>query len=419
MKLLLKKIRGSGIWLYYFCRFAIRQFYRQRGFQIASSLAYATLLSLVPLITVMFGFLGGLPLFEKMGGFIENFIISNFVPAFGDTIQEYLHEASLKTSQLTVTGVTVLIIIALMLLATIDNALNTIWHVKVRRRPATRFLVYWSILTLGPLLVGAGIILTTYVLSLSIVSDVGASLGLELHLLSWIPFLTSAIAFTLLYILLPNCVVSRRHAMIGGMVAALLFEYAKYGFGVYISSYSTYEAIYGAIAVIPIFLIWIYTSWVIVILGAHITFCLSAFRLGAEISGSRGPEWTFADACDVIALLWSAQRAGTALNYAGLRKSGIKLPLHQINEVMNTLDEANWIQMDPKGGWLLSRDMSELTLMDLYRIIPNRIPLRDESSAAAQLTGPLQELLKSYNNDLQQLFGIPFKSILPGYKDPD
>ena len=419
MNLLLKKVRGTSIWLYYFCRFAVRQFYRQRGLQIASSLAYATLLSLVPLITVMFGFLGGLPVFEKVGGFIENFIIANFVPAFGDTIQSYLHEFSLKTSQLTATGVTILIIIALMLLATIDNALNIIWHVQVRRRPAARFLVYWSILTLGPLLVGVGIFLTTYVLSLSIVNDVKASLGLELQLLSWLPFLSSAIAFTLLYILMPNCVVSRRHAIIGGVVAAILFEYAKFGFGVYISSYSTYEAIYGAIAVIPIFLIWIYTSWVIVILGAHITFCLSAFRLGAEIAGSRGPEWTFADACDVIALLWSGQKSGTTLTYAGLRKSGIKLPLHQINEIMNALDEANWIQPDPKGGWLLSRDMSELTLMDLYRIIPNRIPLRDEISKVSPPAGPLQELLKTYNNDLNHLFGIPFKSILPAPKDPD
>ena len=419
MKQLFKKIRGSSIWLYYFCRFAIRQFYRQRGLQIASSLAYATLLSLVPLITVMFGFLGGLPVFEKMGGFIENFIISNFVPAFGGTIQEYLHEFSLKTSQLTVTGVIILIIIALLLLATIDNALNIIWHVQVRRRPAARFLVYWSILTLGPLLVGAGIILTSYVLSLSIVSDVKASLGLEVQLLSWIPFLTSAIAFTLLYILMPNCMVSRRHAIIGGMVAAVLFEYAKYGFGVYISSYSTYEVIYGAIAVIPVFLIWIYTSWVIVILGAHITFCLSAFRLGAEMSGSRGPEWTFADACEVIAVLWSAQRSGTVLTYAGLRNGGSKLPLHQINEIMNALDEANWIQPDPKGGWLLSRDMSELTLMDLYKIIPNRIPLRDEEGKLITANGPLQELLQSYNNDLNRLFGVPFKSILPVMIDPD
>jgi membrane protein len=416
MNPVLKKARGSCIWLYYFCRFAIRQFYRQRGLQIAASLSFTTLLSLVPLFTVIFGFFGGLPLFEKAGGLIENFIISNFVPAFGDTIQAYLHEFALKAADLKATGVVILIIIALMLLATIDNALNIIWHVQVRRRPVTRFLVYWSILTLGPLLVGAGIVLTTYVLSLSIVSDVKDTLGLEAHLLSWIPFLTTAIAFTLLYILLPNCVVSRRHAMLGGLIAAILFEYSKYGFGIYITSYSTYEAIYGAIAVIPVFLIWIYTSWVIVILGAHITFCLSAFRLNAEIMGSRGPEWTFTDACGVITVLWSAQKSGIALTYERLRKSGVKLPLHQINEIMNVLDEANWIQPDNKGNWLLSRDLAELTLMDLYRIIPNRIPLREDAGAALQ-DDPLQELLRAYNHDLNRLFSVPFKSILPAPKD--
>jgi len=419
MKPLIKKVRGSSIWLYYFCRFAIRQFYRQRGLQIASSLAYATLLSLVPLITVMFGFLGGLPMFEKVGGIIENFIIANFVPAFGDTIQAHMHEFSRKTTELTAPGIGILFIIALLLLATIDNALNQIWHVQVRRRPVARYLVYWSILTLGPLLIGAGIILTTYVLSLSIISDVKESLGLQVQLLSWIPFLTTAIAFTLLYILLPNCVVSRRHAILGGLIAALLFEYAKYGFGVYITSYSTYEAIYGAIAVIPVFLIWIYTSWVIVILGAHITFCLTAFRLNAEISGSKGPEWTYADACTVIAVLWSAQKAGAALSYNGLRKSGVNLPLHQVNEIMNALDEANWIQPDTKGHWLLSRDMSELTLMDLYRIIPNRIPLRDDDSPMAAAGEPLRDLLQAYNRDLHRIFDVPFKSILPVTNEPE
>ena len=275
---LLKKFRLVFVWLYYFSRFSVRQFYRQRGLQIASSLAYATLVSLVPLVTVMFRFLKGLPVVENLGTKVQSFIISNFVPGIGDTIQQYLGEFSLAASQLTVTGIAFLIIMALMLLTTIDNALNQIWHVRVRRRPIARFLVYWAILTLGPVLVGLGILSTTYVLSLSFVSDVEATLGLKTRLLSWMPFIASATAFTLLYILMPNCLVSRRHALIGGIIAAALFEFAKAGFVVYVGAVTTYQDIYGAIAVIPMFLMWIYTSWVIVILGAHITFCLSAVR---------------------------------------------------------------------------------------------------------------------------------------------
>ena len=136
IKRLVKKSRALSIWLYYFGRFAVRQFYSQRGLQIASSLAYTTLLSLVPLLTVIYVFLGNLPMFEKFTGTVQNFIFSNFVPAFGDTIQQYLNEFSLKASQLSVTIVAFLFIIALMLLHTIDNALNQIWHVRVQRSPA-------------------------------------------------------------------------------------------------------------------------------------------------------------------------------------------------------------------------------------------------------------------------------------------
>jgi len=405
------KIKYAFIWLYFFGRFAVRQFYQQRGLQIASSLAYTTLLSLVPLITVMFGFLGGLPVFDTMGDSIQSFIFDNFVPAFGDTIQEYLREFAQKASQLTITNIAFLIVIALMLMATIDNALNLIWHVRIRRKPAARFLVYWAILTLGPLLVGIGLLSTTYLLSLSIISEMEATLGLRTLLLSWLPFLTTAVAFTLLYILLPNCFVSGRHALIGGIIAAIIFECAKYGFGVFVKSMGTHEAMYGAIAVIPVFLMWIYISWVVVILGAHITFCLSAFRFSAERSETRDPDWTFIDACRIITVLWSAQQDGKALTIPELRKQRIRSPYYQINEIMETLQQVSWVHRDIGGGWILSRDMSEIKLMDLYRIIPNRFPLEISSFADDEKSRQINELLQKHNNNLTELLSVPFVSI--------
>ncbi|MFT5350023.1 MAG: membrane protein, partial [Gammaproteobacteria bacterium] len=140
---LLNSLQQACLWLFYFSRFSVRQFYRQRGLQIASSLAYATLLALVPLVTVMFGFLSGLSVFENMGDAIQTFIFNNFAPAFGDSVRQYLNEFSQKASKLTTTGIIVLVAIALMLMATIDSALNTIWHVRRRRNPVARFLVYW------------------------------------------------------------------------------------------------------------------------------------------------------------------------------------------------------------------------------------------------------------------------------------
>ncbi len=253
------------------------QFLKRRGFQTASSLAYTTLLSLVPLIAVMFSFFSHMPVFKDINEVIQEFVFNNFVPAFGSTVQDYLIDFSMKASQLTTTGICILIIIALMLMATIDSALNHIWHVSDKRNPTTRFLIYWAILTLGPILLGVGLYSTSYILALPVVDTVDASLQFKTHLLTLTPFITTSIAFFLLYVLVPNCDVKVRNAVIGGIMAALLFELAKFGFGFYVKAVPT-EAIYGALAVMPVFLIWIYLSWVIVLLGAQMAYTLSVFK---------------------------------------------------------------------------------------------------------------------------------------------
>jgi membrane protein len=411
---LIKSIQQSLLWLFYFSRFSIRQFYHQRGLQIASSLAYVTLLALVPLVTVMFGFLGGLSVFEDMGDSVQTFIFNNFAPAFGESIRQYLNDFSQKASKLTTTGIIILIAIALMLMATIDSALNTIWHVRHRRNPVARFLVYWAIISLGPILVGIGLVSTSYLLSTSVVSGVDVSLGFELkkHLLSSVPFLTTSVAFTLIYVLIPNCYVSRRNALIGGVIAAILFELAKYGFGIYVKSVPTYEAIYGAIAIIPTFLVWMYMSWVIVILGAHITFCLSAFRMEFEKKATRGSDWTFVDAYMLICGLWRAQKQGMPLSSIKLKKYGIKLPQFQVNEIMELLLAANWVQRGVGGSWLLCRDLAEVTLKDLYDIIPKRLPTSEQVQHRDNWANYLHEFLAKHNKDTDQLLSLPLRDLL-------
>ena len=231
---LLLKIRNSLIQTFYFSRFFLRHFYMLRGMQTASSLAYTTLLSIVPLIAVMFGLFGKIAILQDVSASIQTFVFTNFVPHFGETIQGYMQGFSTKASQLTITGSVVLILIALMLMATIDNAFNRIWFVTNKRSPVARLLVYWAVLTMGPLLIGIGLASTSYLLSLSVVAGVDSSLKIKSHLLSWLPFLTTSTAFTLLYILIPNCYVRKYHALIGGVICAILFELAKYGFGIYV-----------------------------------------------------------------------------------------------------------------------------------------------------------------------------------------
>jgi membrane protein len=399
------------LWIYFFFRFATRSFYQLRGLQTASSLAYTTLLSLAPLITVVFGFLGMLPVFANQVEALQTFIFNSFVPAFGDTIREYLNSFSSRASGLTITGIIVLVIIALMLMATIDNAFNIIWHVRSRRNPAARFLVYWTILTLGPLLLGIGLLSTSYLFSLQVFSDTGSGYGVRGQLLAWLPFITTAIAFTLLYVLTPNCKVELRHALTGGILSAVLFEIAKYYFGVYVKSVPSYQDIYGAIAVIPVFLIWLYISWVIVILGAHVTFCLAAFRFDAESSASRYLEWNFIDVCRIVLVLRTAQIKGEAIAGKQFRRHGIKLPLYQINTIMAILAQSRWVHRTGGDSWLLTRDMSAVTLLDLYRIFPDRLVLPGSGGREVAGFNKLDQLMAEYHHNLEELLAVTVASI--------
>jgi membrane protein len=413
----LRLVQRGLEWLFYFTRFFFSQFYKQQGLKIAASLSYATLLALVPLVTVMFGFLGGLPVFSNVGGTIQSYIFTNFVPEFGEVIFGHIESFSDKATQLTVPGLVTIFVIALMLMATIDSALNSIWHVRIQRNPVARFLVYWSILTMGPILLGAGLFSTSYLMSLPLISGAESTFGLKETLLAWLPFITTSIAFTVIYIIVPNCFILRKHAIVGGIAAAILFELAKYGFGIYVKTIPGYQTIYGALAVIPIFLIWIYVSWVVLLLGAHITFCLSAFRwVTAKFDRGEHP-WSFEEVYRIIQMLWQAQKQGKSLSFPQMRKQGVKTPQHQINEIIGYLQAADWVHATGSGNWILSRDMDEVTMLDLHRIIPRPLPINarpKESENATQ--GRLESILQSYQESMEQNLAVPMSELLQQQK---
>lgn len=362
-------VKSGAIWLFYFVPYIFQQFFARRTMQSASSLAYTTLLSLVPLIAVMFSFFSNLPVFKDLSEIVQEFVFSNFVPSFGQTIRDYLINFSIKASQLTTTGIILLVVIALMLMSTINSALDNIWHITKRRSLVGRFLVYWAILTLGPVLIGIGFYSTSYLLALPLVDSVDTS-----RLLTLMPFYTTSIAFTLLYILVPNTSVNTRHAIAGGVTAAILFELAKYTFGLYVKAVPTYQVIYGAMAVIPMFLIWIYVSWLIVLLGAQISYSLSVFRM--EDIGKHHSEirWGFLDAYQIIGELWLAQKQGTGRSVRQLKKSGVRIAHTSMNEIFDLLIKADWINRNTSGQYYLIRDLGELTLLDLYKILPCKLP---------------------------------------------
>ncbi|RJX72451.1 virulence factor BrkB family protein [Vibrio sinensis] len=239
----------------------------------AGYLTYITLLSLVPMLTVLLSVLSSFSIFATAGEVIQNFVITHFVPTAGDAVKSALLEFIANTGKMTAVGSVFLFVAALMLISNIDNNLNYIWRVKQKRRAVFSFSMYWMVLTLGPILVGASIAVTSYVTSLQILDNQVLSQAYNL-LLRWLPLILSFSAFVGLYMLVPNKRVHLSHALVGGMIAALLFELSKKGFAIYITQFPSYQLIYGALAAIPILFIWVYLCWLIVLIGAEVTAAL-------------------------------------------------------------------------------------------------------------------------------------------------
>lgn len=248
---------------------------RERGLRTAASLAFTTLLALVPLLTVVLSVLSMFPLFDEWREAIEHFLYDNFVPAAGDTISQYLHEFSSQAGRLTAIGLIFLFLSALLLLATIEDAFNDIFRVHSGRSFLQRIVVYWAMITLGPLFMVASLSVTSYLLSLPIISATAVGASFDQLLLWALPPLFELLAFLLMYAIIPNRPIKASHALIGALVATLLFEVAKRGFVVYMGNVTTYQVLYGALGVIPVFLIWLYISWLVTLFGGFVTSELS------------------------------------------------------------------------------------------------------------------------------------------------
>ena len=247
----------------------------------AGYLAYVTLLSLVPLIAVGVAIFSAFPGFESTRMAIESFLFTNFVPTSTDVIRNHITSFAGNANQMTAVGIGFLAAIALLLIRNVDATLNRIWRIKKKRPMVISFAVYWMVLSLGPLLLGASIGVTSYIVSLVSFADQGIP-GFSGFLLKLLPYGISMVGFIMLYTLVPNTRVTFKAAIPGALFAALLFELTKKGFALYISHFPSYEVIYGAVATIPILSVWVYLSWIVVLLGAEFTVCIAPKEMKAD-----------------------------------------------------------------------------------------------------------------------------------------
>ena len=237
---------------------------------VGGYLTYISMLSLVPLITVMFAMLTAFPMFATLHAHVEAFIYANVIPSRGDEIQAYVTTFIGNTGGMTAIGILALVFFALLLIHNIDKTLNRIWRVTSRPRLVISFSIYWMILTLGPIFVGISIGVTSYLIGLSRFADDYTS-GFSTVMLGAVPYLMSLAAFFVLYLVVPNVKVRVKHALWGALLATILFELSKRGFALYVTHIPTYQTIYGALALLPILFVWVHLSWMVVLLGAELT----------------------------------------------------------------------------------------------------------------------------------------------------
>jgi membrane protein len=386
---------------------AFQHFLSDRCLQLAAGLAFTSLLSIVPLMAVMIGVFAAFPVFDRVTIEIQDFVFQNFVPASGEVIQSHLQAFAEKSRGLTAVGTVVLVVTAVMLISAINAALDQIWKVRWRRSVVGQILVYWALLTLGPLLIGASLAVTSYLVSLPLFSDATPG-GVRKGILDLMPWATSALGFTLMYAILPNTRVRIRHALIGAVVAAFLFEAAKHAFALYVTSFPTYQTIYGALATVPLFLIWIYVTWIIILLGAEFTYCAGRSGWGR----TQTPAAEFLITLDLLRRLWLCQRRGEVLDVEGADGRSLGVSEAELGRLLEPLSAARIIHRVEGGAWALSRDLNDLTLLALYRALPYRLPSARDLSAAPGWVAPFADLLSAVESEWEPVLDRPLAEML-------
>ncbi|NLB57840.1 MAG: YihY family inner membrane protein [Gammaproteobacteria bacterium] len=396
-----------------FARFLGRRFLDDRLFEAAGALSFTTVLALVPLSIVVFGVLSAFPVFEQWSEVLRDFIFANFVPSAAQAVESYLLQFSLNTGQLTAAGVITLVVTVLITLQGVETTFNRIWRVKSARPQVSRFLVYWTVLTLGALVASASIAMMTSVFALDIFRTVSGA-WLQRSLVGAAPFAIELVAIAAIYRVVPHRTVKWRHAFAGALLAAVLLEVLKRLIALYLGSFDAYERIYGQVAFFPILLLWIYLAWVSVLLGASFAASVSAFRyqpaamrlpVGYEMFGLLRLLGRFAE----------ARREGRGLHTDEIQQLEPCLTDSLIQELLGQLGDISLVSRAETGEWILARDLHDLSLAELYEACHLRIPIaeahlpcRDDAlgtaaaAAVDELRIPLREHLKRRVGSLYQ-----------------
>jgi len=366
-------------------RFAKARLNEERLPQVAGSLTFTTVLALVPILTIALAIFTTFPLFNTFRASLEAYFIKSLMPkTIANTILGNLNLFASKATRLSAFGAIGLILTALVMMLTIDRAFNHIWRVKSARPFTQRLVIYWAVVTLGPLMIGGSITLTSDLFN----ATNGFSRSWPLAAALWNTVLSVSLttgAFTLLYMAVPNRFVDWRDAACGGLLAAAAFEIAKRIFVVFVSKFPTYTVVYGAVAALPIFLLWLYVSWLITLMGAVLAAALPVVKYERWWHVPT-PGSAFIDAMAVLNVLHQARETGTnaAVDARTIREL-TRIGYDESESLLEKMLDAGWVgrvraelskkrtrfgrpSTEGQDTWVLLANPAQLKVADVYRM---------------------------------------------------
>ena len=349
------------------CRYLLQRYQDDRCSEIAAALVYMSLFALVPLLTLVYSISTAIPTATDIQAQLQQFLVDNLLPEASQDVANYLASFSEQAKNLTGVGIAILATTAVLMLRNVERAFNNIWRNRENRNVVSSVLLYWAVLSLAPILIGLGIGIKAYLFAAAHAVEGIDVLGVSSALLSLLPFVLGILGVTALYMAVPNCAVPFRHAIFGGLFVAVTFTAAKALFTAAIAN-SSYALIYGAFAAVPIFLLWLYITWTIILLGAIVVHSQASYQTAAQ---AQRP--VLLKALDVLYLLWRAQLKGYTLGELKILSDrdviGDGLDSDSWRHIRDSLMAANLITQTLQGHYILSRDLHHVRLIEIKALI--------------------------------------------------
>lgn len=400
-------------WLLGFFWLMVQQYRAKSCQKSAASLTYVTLFATVPMLTVTYSMFSMIPAFQNLGDELQTVLFQHFLPNSEQDLGKYLQDFSQQARQLTVFGFAVLLVSAYLMLKDIEQNFNAIWGVPRGRRGVANFLLYWAILSLGPLLLGAALAMSTYLASFRLLVGTYDSLGVFELVLQFAPWVLTWAAFTLLFVAVPNCKVPVRHALVGGFFTTLGFQGLKAAFG-WIVSHSSFTLVYGAFAALPLFLLWVNLIWTVVLGGAVFVHTINAHQIGLR-------DRNYPDLVASLLILWRCYRASA---------HGIAVPEHQLvreglaadqwQRIRDALVKHRVITANYQGHYLLSQNLQLLSLRQLVTIldVPRQLPREQDYLRGLPWGAEVIQVLSDVEQRTDQLLDLTISMLFSDATKP-